>query len=316
MFSYIYCLYDDSIGHFSINMRATFYFFFLVLFSLVIRESKAQDVYKLWDGQIKPFFKENNVKEYEKESWGTMCVFNVTEPTLTVYKAKGENTSKAIIIIPGGGYTLEAIYHEGYDVAEVLSKHGITAAVLKYRLPNPETSDRPNMVPLTDARRALKLLREQSGKYGINKEKIGVMGFSAGSHLATVASLWRSDDQEENPNFSILIYGTTNLTKANLQWLEESLYHRKLTEEEVAQNSLLELVSENTPPAFLVHAYDDDVCDVRESILYARELFNNKVMVEMHLFPKGGHGFGLGREEDGTNQWIQLCINWLKSEIL
>jgi len=138
------------------------------------------------------------------------------------------------------------------------------------------------------------------------------MGFSAGSHLATVTSLWRSEDKEENPNFSALIYGVTNLTDANLQWLEESLYFRKLTEEEMAQNRLLDLVSKDTPPAFLVHAYDDDICNVEETTLYAQKLFEHNVLVEMHLFPKGGHGFGMGRKEDGTDQWVQLFINWLK----
>lgn len=279
----------------------------------IIRESKAQDVYKLWEGQKKPYYKENNLKEYEKESWGVMCVFNVTEPTLTVYEANGTNTGKAVIIIPGGGYTLEAIYHEGHDLAKVLAAQGITAAVLKYRLPNPESSDQPNLAPLADTRRGLKLLREKADKYGIQKENVGVVGFSAGSHLATVTSLWKSEDKEENPDFSALIYGVTNLSEANLKWLEESLYFRKLTEEEITQNKLLDLVTKDTPPAFLVHAYDDDVCNVEESTLYAQELFEHNVPVEMHLFQKGGHGFGMGRKEDGTDQWVQLFVNWLIS---
>ena len=294
-------------------MKATIQLFLVFIFLSIINESKAQDVYKLWEGQKKPYYKENNLKEYEKESWGVMCVFNVTEPTLTVYEANGTNTGKAVIIIPGGGYTLEAIYHEGHELAKVLAAQGITAAVLKYRLPNPESSDQPNLVPLTDTRKALKILREKADKYGIQKEKVGVMGFSAGSHLATVTSLWVSEDKEENPDFSALIYGVTNLSEANLKWLEESLYYRKLTEEEIAHNKLLDLVSKDSPPAFLVHAYDDDVCNVEESALYAQKLFEHNVPVEMHLFPKGGHGFGMGRKEDGTHQWIQLFVNWLIS---
>ena len=205
-----------------------------------------------------------------------------------------------------------AIYHEGHDVAKVLAKQGITAAVLKYRLPDTATSDQPHLVPLSDARRALKLMREKSEKYGIQKEHVGVMGFSAGSHLAIVTGLWKSDVKEENPDFSVLIYGVTNLSETNLKWLEESLYFRKLTDEEMTQNRLLELVSNETPPAFLVHAYDDDICNVEESTLYAEKLVKHKVLVEMHLFPKGGHGFGAGREADGTDQWLPLFINWLK----
>jgi len=154
------------------------------------------------------------------------------------------------------------------------------------------------------------------GKYGIDNEKVGLLGFSAGSHLATVASLWKSDKKEENPNYSTLIYGVTNLSETNLKWLEESLYFRKLTNEEINQNSLLDLVSENTPPAFLVHAYDDDVCLVEETTLYAQQLNEHNILVGVHLFSKGGHGFGLGRKEDGTDQWINLFVNWLKSNNL
>lgn len=295
-------------------MKAITQFLFVILFSGA--DSLAQDVINLWDGKKKPYYKENTLVEHEKESWGTLCVYNVTEPTLTIYKANGKNTGKAVIILPGGGYTVEAIYHEGYDLAIVLAEQGITAAVLKYRLPNPESSDQPDLVPLTDTRRALKIMREKANFYGFDKDKVGVLGFSAGSHLATVTSLWKSNDEDENPNFSALIYGVTNLNKANLKWLEESLYFRKLTEGEIAQNKLLDLVSKDTPPAFLVHAYDDDVCNVLESTAYAQILTKYDVSVEMHLFPKGGHGFGMGRKEDGTDQWVQLFVNWLKSNSL
>jgi len=286
----------------------------LVVF--VCGESSAQDVYKLWDGQEKPYSKENHLKEYEKvSSFDVVCAYDVTEPTLTVYRAEGENSRKAVILLPGGGYSLVAIYHEGHDLAKILAKQGITTAVLKYRLPKTESSDQPHLVPLTDTRRALKLLRTHSKKYGFDRDKLGVMGFSAGSHLATVASLWKSVDADENPNFSGLIYGVTDLDANNLKWLEEDLYHRKLTDEEITRNTLLNLVSGNTPPAFLVHAYDDAVCNVKESTLYADKCVEHGVPVEMHLFPRGGHGFGVGREEDGTAQWVQLFVNWLKTSI-
>ncbi len=284
-----------------------------LLLQLVFIQSHAQEVYKLWEGVDIPFYKENNLKEYEKEAFQTTCVFDITEPTLTIYEAKGNNSRKAVVVIPGGGYSLVAMYHEGYYIAEALSEQGITAAVLKYRLPNPKSSDQPHLVLLSDARRALKLLRENALKYGIDKDKVGVMGFSAGSHLSTVASLWKSEDQDENPNFSGLIYGVTNLSTDNQKWLEESLYFRKMTKEEIARNTLLNLVSKDTPPAFLVHAYDDNICNVEESTLYAQKLSKNNVLVEIHLFPKGGHGFGQGRKKDGTDQWLPLFANWIKT---
>lgn len=274
-----------------------------------------KDVYELWDGEEKPYFKKNNLQEYE-EPWDAIrCVYDITEPTMTVYQAEGENSGKAVIIIPGGSYEFVALYHEGYDLANVLASQGITSAVLKYRLPNPASSDYPHLVPISDARRALKLLRAQAGKYGFHKDELGVIGFSAGSHLATVMSLWKSENQDENPNFSALIYGVTNITGDNLIWLERDLYFRELSEEEVSQNQLLNLVSDDTPTAFLVHAYDDETCKVEETTLYAQKLYEHKVAVEVHLFPKGGHGFGLGHKEDGTDQWVPLFINWLKSDI-
>jgi acetyl esterase/lipase len=273
--------------------------------------AQAQEVMRLWEGQTKPYYKENTLAEREEQAWGTVCVVHVTDPTLTVYPAKGTNTGVGVVVIPGGAYTVLAIRHEGHDVAKALSERGIVAAVLKYRLPDPNSSDQPEQVPLADARRALKLLRQQSTRYGMDKAKVGVVGFSAGSHLATVTGLWKSKDVDENPAFSGLIYGVTNDSPDTIKWLEERLYYRKMTPEERAKNRLLDLVDSTTPPAFLVHAYDDDTCKVEESTLYAARLFDNKVPVEMHLFPKGGHGFGLGRKADGTDQWLPLFAAWL-----
>jgi acetyl esterase/lipase len=284
----------------------------LVFFSLgTLTSVQAQDVLRLWEGQTKPYYKDNTLVEREEKVWGIGCAVNVTEPTLTIYPAQGKKAGVGVVIIPGGNYQAVAIHHEGYDVAKALSDRGIVAAALKYRLPDPRTSDQPERVPLADARRALKLLRQQSAKYSINPNKVGVLGFSAGSHLATVTSLWKSPDAEENPAFSGLIYGVTGFSEENLKWLEERLYFRKLTAEERARNRLLDLVGNTAPPAFLVHAYDDDTCRVEESTLYAQRLFECKAPVELHLFPKGGHGFGLGRKSDGTDQWLALFVAWL-----
>jgi acetyl esterase/lipase len=292
-------------------MKVKLYVIVFISCFLHLQSLNAQSIIPLWEAGQKPFYKENDLKEYEGEAFGTKVVYNVLDPTLTIFKAKRKNTGIAVVICPGGGYSLEAIYHEGYDVARALAKKGITGVVLKYRLPNPKSSDQPEKVPLADARRALKLLRQQAGQFGIDTAKVGIMGFSAGSHLATMTSLWRSDDPNENPNFSVLVYGVTDDKPGNFKWLEESLYHRPMTKEELKMNKFLDLVNEQTPPAFLVHAYDDDVCHVSESTFYADKLFENGVPIEMHLFTKGGHGFGLGRKEDGTNQWMPLLIRWL-----
>jgi acetyl esterase/lipase len=276
--------------------------------------AEAQDVVRLWEGRDKPYYRENTLEEREEQMWGTRCATNVIDPTLTIYEAEGGNAGVGVVIIPGGNYAVVAVHHEGHDVAKVLARQGITAAVLKYRLPDPRSSDQPWMVPLADARRALTLLRERSVRYGINRSRVGVLGFSAGSHLATVASLWRSENADENPAFSGLIYGVTTLSTENLKWLEERLYFRRLTPEELATQRLLDLVDKDTPPAFLVHAYDDDTCKVEESTRYAQRLSEQHVPVEMHLFPRGGHGFGVGRKADGTDQWVPLFVAWVKRQ--
>jgi acetyl esterase/lipase len=294
-------------------MKKNTAFLTILILTALTLPLQAQDTYTLWERLEKPHHKPSDVKEYQEVNWDVLCTYNVTEPTLTVYKAEGKNTKKAVIILPGGGYNLLAIQHEGHDIAKALAQQGITGAVLKYRLPNPKSSDQPHLVPLSDTRRALQLLRANAEKYGLHKNAVGVMGFSAGSHLATVTSLWKSDDETESPNFSVLIYGATILSESNQQWLETSLYHRKMTKEEIAQNTLLNLVSKDTPPAFLIHAYDDDTCNVDESIRYAEKLRQHNVPAEMHLFQKGGHGFGLGRDE-GTKQWLQLFVAWLNAE--
>jgi acetyl esterase/lipase len=156
------------------------------------------------------------------------------------------------------------------------------------------------------------LLGSRGEAYGIHANKVGLMGFSAGSHLATVASVWIAEEPQQRPDFSALIYGVSHLSVENREWLEKTLYHRKLTEAEIKKNTLLEHVSADTPPAFLVHALDDDVCHYTESTLYAEALSRHGVKVEMHLFANGGHGFGLGRDGDGTSQWIELAANWIK----
>ncbi|WP_281613795.1 alpha/beta hydrolase [Flammeovirga sp. SubArs3] len=285
--------------------------FWLIL--LLSTSLYGQEVYPLWEKVEIPFYKENDLKEYEKEAYGTLCVFDITHPTITVFKAKGKHkTDKAVLIMPGGGYGLVAMYHEGYDVAKKLAENGITAAVLKYRLPNLKSCTVPESVPLADARKGLSLLRSFADKYSFDASKVGVMGFSAGAHLATVTTLWKSEAEDENPNFAAYIYGVTQMTKLNIEWLENDLYHRKLTASEVEENTLMNLVTKDTPPTFLVHAYDDDICFIEETTVYAEKMNKVGAEVETHIFPKGGHGFGLGRASDGTDQWSDLFINWVK----
>jgi len=273
----------------------------------------AGDTISLWKEKA-PYFKENSLEEYVKESWGVPCVHNVTQATLEIYPAMAENSGRAMIVLPGGGYVLESIEAEGRLIAEFLSSRGITAAVLKYRLPLAEASDQPHLVPITDARRAVSLMKSMAERLGFDSEKVGIMGFSAGGHLATAVSVWTSENIEENPDFSALIYPVTTLSSENRKWLEDTLFHRPMTEDEMLQYNLVDHVNKGTPPTFLLHAYDDDVVPIAESQVYAEALNAAGQDVEVHFFAKGGHGFGPGRPEDGTAQWLHLLANWIKRQ--
>jgi acetyl esterase/lipase len=272
-----------------------------------------QEVIDLWSGQP-PYSKPNSLKEEIIESWGVPCAKNVTHPTLTVHRAVGDPSGHAMIVCPGGGYEVESIVAEGKRIAEYLSSQGIVAAALKYRLPLNEASDQPHLLPLADARRAVGLMKSRADVYGIDPAKVGIMGFSAGGHLATAVSVLASQKPDENPEFSALIYPVTTLGDENQKWLEKSLFHRKMTDEEKRQYDLVGNVTKATPPAFLLHSYDDEVVPIAESLLYAEALTKVGQEVEMHLFARGGHGFGPGRADDGTSQWLGLLANWIKRQ--
>jgi acetyl esterase/lipase len=283
------------------------------VFALLAHVSGAQEAFDLWEGTA-PHSRPNALEEYVKESWGVPCVHNVTHPTLTVYPAQGENSGRAMVILPGCGYVLESIVAEGSEIAEHIASQGITAAVLKYRLPLLEASDEPHLVPLSDARRAIQLLRSMTDTFGFDRSKVGVMGFSAGGHLAATVSVLVSDNADENPDFSALVYPVTTMTADNLKWLEKDLFHRPMTAEERRVFAPVENISPATPPAFLVHAYDDDVVPISESQAYASALAGVGRDVEVHFFARGGHGFGPGRAEDGTAQWLGLLSAWINRQ--
>ena len=278
---------------------------------LVASLAGAEETIDLWQGEA-PYTKPNSLEEYVKESWGVPCVHNVTHATLTIHPAQGENSGRAMVVLPGGGYELESFVAEGREIAEYLSSKGITAAVLKYRLPLAEASDQPHLLPITDARRAISLMKSMADTYGFEPSKIGIMGFSAGGHLATATSVLISENDDENPDFAALIYPVTTIAPENQKWLEETLFHRPMTAEEKKQYSLVDNVTAATPPTFLLHAYDDDDVPISESIVFAEALTGVGQDVEVHFFADGGHAFGPGRAEDGTAQWLGLLADWIK----
>lgn len=286
--------------------------FLLVTLLLCTSIAQAQREIELWPNQAPPYSKPVENLEYIDDCWGGVrCAHRVTNPTLTLYPSE-EKPKVWILVAPGGGYNVIAIYHEGAEIAQALMAKGISAAVLKYRVPDIRTATEPEKVPFADFRRAMSILRTEQTEAGIGNGKIGVLGFSASGHLAVYSMVHPDPNSLLNPDFAILAYGTSRLDPVNRDWLEKNLYYRPLTKEEEQSEMLLNWVTEDTPPAFLVHAVDDDVSHYTESTLYADALRENGVDAELHLFSRGGHGFGPGRDSDGTNQWIDLAVNWVK----
>jgi len=282
-----------------------------IAFLLSSTIAQAQQELDLWPDEAPPYSKPVEDTESIDDCWGGVrCAHRVTNPTLTLYPS-GENLHTWLLVMPGGGYDVVAIHHEGSDIAEAFVDRGISVAVLKYRVPDIRTATKPEKVPFVDFRRAMQMVRAEQGKAGIQGGKIGVVGFSASGHLAVYSMVHPDPNPDLNPEFAILVYGTSELSPLNQGWLEKNLYYRPLTEKEEQKEDLLNLVTEDTPPAFFVHAVDDDISPYTESTLYADALRSKGVDTEVHLFARGGHGFGPGRDSDGTSQWIDLAANWV-----
>ncbi|TGE07822.1 alpha/beta hydrolase [Hymenobacter fodinae] len=248
---------------------------------------------------------------------GSTRVSQVVQPTLTVYKAAKPNGS-AVIVCPGGAYAMLAMDHEGHDVARRFNEMGITAFVLKYRLPNDQTQLDKSITPLLDAQQAIRLVRQRAAEFGITPTRVGLMGFSAGGHLASTAGTHfakpvgtTKDQTSVRPDFLMLIYPVISLS--------DSLMHKGSRDNLIGNNPSAEQtklysnelqVTAQSPPTFLVHAQDDKVVKVQNSLVFYEACLHHNVPVEMHLYPLGGHGFGMNNKTTKDN-WTDRLQNWL-----
>lgn len=246
-------------------------------------------------------------------------ISKVSQPTLTVFLADSKiSNGTGVVICPGGAYSHLSINKEGFSVAEWLNSIGITAFVLKYRLPSDAIMIDKSIGPLQDAQQAMTVVRLHSEEWHLNPDKIGIMGFSAGGHLAASLSTRYTEQVTPNhfsidvkPNFSILIYPVISMkdemTHKNSR---KNLLGTDITEEYLNKYSNEIQVDDNTPKTFLVHASDDNSVSVKNSLSYYSALNKNKVPVEMHIYQKGGHGFGMGNLKN-NNVWTNTCESWL-----
>lgn len=280
----------------------------------------AQKEIPLYDGAI-PNAKPCDVKESSTND-GILVIKDVTVPTLTPYlPPKNKRNGTAVLVIPGGGYGIVAAGHEGSDIAKAFNEAGIAAFVLKYRIPNDACMTDKMFVPLMDAQQALYTIRKNAKEYGIDTAKVGVMGFSAGGHLAaTLSTHFDRPARKElaganlRPNFSMLIYPVISFhPEIAHMGSRENLIGKNADEKWVTYFSNEDQVNAQTPPAFFVHATDDNVVPVANSIVYYNQLVKFKVPAEMHIYEKGGHGFGLNNKTT-NDKWFETCLNWLKAK--
>ncbi|CAG5006343.1 hypothetical protein DYBT9275_03799 [Dyadobacter sp. CECT 9275] len=280
----------------------------------------AQTEFPLWpEGKVPNAIQNTITEKSATGADGILRISGVTVPTLTSYIVpKNKATGAAVMICPGGGYGILAASHEGSDLARWFNARGISAFVLKYRLPNASAMEHQHEVPLMDAMQAMKLIRKDAAKWNISPDKIGVMGFSAGGHLAATLSthfnMGAKASEEAKPNFSILLYPVISfMPPLAHNGSRDNLLGSEKSDELIKYYSNELQVSEQTPPAFLVHSINDSGVPVENSIAYAMALKKLKIPVEVHLYPKGGHGYGLRTDGKGSLAgWPAAMEGWLK----
>lgn len=252
-----------------------------------------------------------------------LWITEIRSPSLQVFTPpKKHRSKKAVIICPGGGYHGLAYDLEGTEIAKWYNSIGITAFVLKYRMPKRHTGNYKSKIPLSDAARAMKFVRKNADRWNIDPNQIGIMGFSAGGHLASTLGthynmdLFTPDDPYEKisarPDFMILIYPVISMEDAYThKGSMQSLLGEHPSTEAQHLYSSDQQVDPNTPRTFLIHCLDDDVVDVANSIKMFQSLQEHKVPSELHVFPKGGHGFGLAVNNKQLAIWSTLLERWL-----
>jgi acetyl esterase/lipase len=253
----------------------------------------------------------------EKMDAGTF-MFNVTQPTIIPYfAAKDKANGTAVIICPGGGYAGLSMVNEGSTIAGAFNKIGVTAFILKYRLPSDSIMVDRTIGPLQDAQRAIQMVRQHAAEWGIDPNKIGIIGFSAGGHLASTAAthfdkavIDNKDNINLRPDFAMLIYPVISMGPQTDTGSKENLIGKHASQELMDLYSNEKQVTANTPVTFLVQAEDDNVVPVQNSLLFYDALLQYKVKAEMHLYPNGGHGFGLNNKTT-KDYWFDRLTNWL-----
>ena len=285
--------------------------------------SHAQDtIIPLWPKDKIPNYVKSNEKETYVYGDDLLRISKVQEPDIAVYlPAKKNATGEAVLIFPGGGYHILAYDWEGTDIAKYLNGKGIAGIVVKYRMPSSESQTEKHLVPLIDAQRALRVVRKNAAKFNIKPNKIGVIGFSAGGHLvATLGTHYNEkvyepidtvDQESARPDFMALGYAVIRRPDKNDETDKNGTSKKEPSIMAYFPND--EKVTNETPPAFLFHAANDPGVPVANSLLFFRALQAKGVPATMHIYPTGGHGFSLARNNTHLRGWTNRFFEWIES---
>ena len=292
------------------------------LLSVIYTGSFSQKIIPLWEGKPPLQNFSDITEEFTQE--GILRISNVQVPTIEVYLPTPQiATGEAVVIFPGGGYGILAYDWEGTDFAKWLNAHGIAGIVVKYRLPISKSLTNRKEVPLLDAQRAIRLVRHHAAQWRIHPSKIGVMGFSAGGHLASTLSTQFNheldipkdsiDQLSARPDFSILVYPVISFRDASAHsGSRKNLLGEQATSDDIDRFSNELNVNSESPPTFLVHAQDDKAVPIENSLLYYLALHKNGVKASLHIYPHGGHGFAFGIKKGSVENWREELLSWLK----
>ena len=295
----------------------------LATFILIYNTVLSQEVIPLWEEQV-PNTQPSTEQEIVNKG-DIIWIEKVQTPSLEVYlPAKASATGWAVVICPGGGYMGLAYDWEGTDIARWLNSKGIAGIVLKYRMPQAQSVVTSHNAPLQDAQRAIRLVRSGAEQWNIEADQVGVMGFSAGGHLASTLGTHYDmpvyegqdevDAQSAKPDFMILMYPVITM---ELDFTHEgsrnALLGNSPTDELVNEFSNQLQITEETPPTILIHSADDDAVPVENSLQFYQELKNKGVYSEMHLYPTGGHGYSLAIGKGHLASWPDRVHDWLLS---
>ncbi len=276
--------------------------------------SQAQTEIPLYPGKVP-----NALDSENQETNQNNVIRNVSKPTLSIFlPPAGKGNGAAVIVCPGGGYGVLVIEREGYRIAKALNEMGITAFVLKYRLPNDRTMKDKSIGPLQDAQQAIKTVRERATEWRVDGNKIGIMGFSAGGHLAATAGTHYDSSFVENPaktslrpDFMILVYPVISLLdKIGHKGSSANLLGPAPQMDKVRYFSNELQVTATTPPAYLTHAGDDTVVPVSNSIRFYEALNAKGIAADMHIYSKGEHGYP---KVPSFEEWFGRCLLWMRT---